>query len=204
MRKAGALILVFLLGLQVFLFAQDENDPAIEIDWDDYSIDLYAAGDQSFIMALGVVFPTVFINNGTVIDHQFTPPIGGAGTLIFNYYLQSYLYTGFEIGLMFLPTIGGNTVFLIPLGARIGTQFLIWRLEFPITLTVGMSWHNYLDLGYFGLFVKAGGAAFYRATSDWSFGITANWSWLPEWTSDPSKNVHGNFLELTLSARYHF
>ncbi|MCL2442136.1 MAG: hypothetical protein FWD13_01565 [Treponema sp.] len=204
MHKAGAFFLILLLGFQVLLFAQDDNDPAIEIDWDDYTIDLYAAGDQSFIMALGVVFPTVFINNGTVIDHQFSPPVGGAGTLIYNYYLQPFLFTGAEIGLMFLPTIGGNTIFLVPLGLRFGTQFLIWRLEFPISLTVGVSWHNYLNLGYFGLFVKAGAAAFYRATSDWSFGLTANWSLFPQWTSDPSKNVYGNFLELTLSARYHF
>ncbi|MCL2764911.1 MAG: hypothetical protein FWD40_06485 [Treponema sp.] len=205
MHKAAAcLILILLLGMPVLLVAQDSNEPEIDIDWDIYTADLYVRGDQTFIISLGVVFPTIFINNGSKIAHQITPPVGGIGLLNYNYYLNSRFYIGAELGGFFLPTLAKNTVFIIPLGASAGTQFLAGRFEFPLFLTVGMAWQNYLNLGYYGLYAKAGGSAYFRATSEWSFGLTTFWSWFPQWTDDPAKNVHGNFLGLTLSARYHF
>jgi len=204
MRKAGILVLISLLGLPFLLFAQDSGNPDVETDWDDFSSELYVTGDQSFIISLGVGIPTIFINNGQIINHQITPPVGGAGSLVYNYHLSPSLFIGFDLGLKFLPTIGGNTLFLIPVGGRVGTQFSIWRFEFPIAFTFGLSWHNYLNFGYFNIFAKAGAAAFFRVNSEWSFGLTANWCLFPEWTSDPAKNVYGNILELLISARYHF
>jgi len=105
---------------------------------------------------------------------------------------------------MFLPTIGGNTLFLIPIGARVGTQFIVWRFEFPVSLSVGVNWHNFLNETYFGMYAKLGGSAFFRVTSEWAFGISATWGWFPEWTNEPRKNIDGNIVELTVSARYHF
>jgi len=205
MRKAGAIFFVLLVGLTVLLTAQEEDDdPSVEIDWDEYSSDLYARGDQTFIISLGTVFPTVFLNNGNFINHNFNPPVGGTGSLVYNYYLNSHFFAGVEVGGMFIPTLGGNMVFIIPLGVRAGYQFNIWKLEFPITVTLGMTWHNYLNKGYYGLYIKSGAAAFFRATSTWSFGLTSSWGWFPEWTSDQSKNVDGNIVDLMLSARYHF
>jgi hypothetical protein len=79
------------------------------------------------------------------------------------------------------------------------------RFEFPIAGTIGVAWQNYLNEGYFGLYMKAGGSAFFRATTYWAFGLTTNWYWFPQWIrEDPSKNVDGHFLDFTLSARYHF
>jgi hypothetical protein len=52
--------------------------------------------------------------------------------------------------------------------------------------------------------MKGGGAVYFRFNSDWSFGINANWYWLPQWTNERSKNVDGNIVDILLSARYHF
>jgi len=204
MRKAFALIFLMLIGFPILLFAQDGDDPAVEPDWDFYTADLYTRGDQTFNISLGTVFPTVFVNQGKKIPHNFKPPVGGTGSLSYNYFLNSHIFVGGEIGGMFLSTLGGNTLYIIPVGIRGGYQFNFWRLEFPLALTVGMTWHRYLNMAYYGFYMKGGGSVFFRFNTDWSFGLNANWFWLPEWTEDPKKNVDGNVIDLTLSARYHF
>jgi len=204
MQKAGVVVLILLMGLPILLSAQDNSDPSIETDWDDYKYDLYAAGDQTFIINLGVVFPVIFLNQGNRIAHQISPPVGGSGSLIYNYYLTSRFFIGGEVSGMFLPTLGGNTVFLIPAGIRVGTQFLRGRFEFPISFTLGASWHKYLNFGHFGVFGKVGASAYYRVSNSWAYGLSANWFMIPQFTGNRSQNVIGNVVTFSLSARYHF
>jgi hypothetical protein len=204
MCKAGVILLILLLGLPVLLVAQENTDPSVETDWDDYIYDLYARGDQTFLISVGLITPTLFINNGKAVHHNIHPPMGGTGTIAFNYYFHARFFLGAELSGMFFPTMGGNVLFIIPLGLRAGTQFIVGRFEFPIAAAVGMSWHTYLDLSHYGLYLKAGGSALYRASAHWAFGVTSNWYWFPEWTGNSRENVFGNFLDFTLSARYQF
>jgi hypothetical protein len=204
MRKAGAVILLLLMGLPLLSAQEEDEDPSVEIDWGDFTNDLYAPGDQIITISLGTVFPTVFLNNGNVINHNFTPPVGGIGFLSFGYFLSSHFFVGGEIGGMFLFTLGKDTLFCTFIGARGGYQFNFWKLEFPLTAVIGMTWHSYLNHLYYGLYVKGGVAAFFRATSEWSFGLATDWSWLPEWPGNKAQNVDGNVLDIMISARYHF
>jgi hypothetical protein len=201
MRKVATILFFLFLGFQ--LAAQDDT-PDVEPDWDDFRDSLYTRGDQTVVISLGTEFPVLFLNNGSVLANKFSPPVGGGGMLAYNYYLNSNFFVGAEISVMFLSTIGENTVFIVPLGARGGYQFNIWKLEFPVSIALGMIWHRYLNMGYYGLYMRAGGAGYFRATHNWSFGLSVDWYWLPQWTDDKSKNVDGNVLGLTLSARYHF
>ena len=92
-----AVILILTTGIPFALSAQ-EDDPAVEPDWIDYHSDLYVAGDQTFIINLGTVFPIVFyhtndnekfkIKTGDIIDMKFSTPVGGTGSLVYNYYLS--------------------------------------------------------------------------------------------------------------------
>jgi hypothetical protein len=66
---------------------------------------------------------------------------------------------------------------------------------------VGFAPQTYLEKKYLGFFVKPGVSAFWRFNPDWSFGLNAAWWWVPQWAA---RTVHGNFLELSVSARYHF
>jgi len=206
MQKASALFLILFLGLSFQLFAQEDSEPEVEPDWeDDFKYELYSEGDQTFSIALGVGFPIAFINQGEKVKkHNIEPPIGGTGALTYIYYLNSRLFTGGEISLLFLPTVAENTVFITSIGAKIGTQFIAGRFEFPISAALGMTIQTYLDLGYFGYYMKAGGCAFYRATNEWSFGVASNFCWYPQWTKDKSKNVDAFFVDLALIARFHF
>jgi len=203
MHKAGAFLLMLLFGLTL-LYAQ-EDEPPPEGDWDIYNQDSYTRGDQTFIISLGTVYPTVFFNNGKYYkNHNFSPPVGGGGTLSYNYYFTKNIFLGGELGGNFLPTLGNNMFYGIFLGARTGYQFYWWRLEFPVNVTLGMTWQRFLGNRYYGLYMKGGGAAYFRFNSEWSFGLSSNWYWLPEWTNEGRKNVDGNMVDVLLSARYHF
>jgi hypothetical protein len=219
MRRVRFLFL--LLGLCWFtgqvLFAQEDEeddntyneDISVETDWDGYVSELYSMGDQTFTIALGVIFPTVFLNNGEVIPHHFNPPVGGTGLLGYTYFLGAHFFLGLEIGLKFNYTLGQNTVFLIPIGLRAGWQFIIHRFEIPLSMTVGLAPQRYLNSSYAGLFVRGGGAAYFRFSPDWSFGLGADWNWYPQWPREngkavPHKNMDANIVAVTLAARYHF
>jgi len=206
MQKASVLLFILFFTFSGLLFAQDINEPDVEPDWNDYKYELYDKGDQTFSISLGVGFPLAFINQGKKVEnHNIEPPIGGTGTLSYVYYLTSKLFTGGELSLLFLPTVAENTIFITSLGGRIGTQFIWNKFEFPIFASLGMSMQTYLDYGYFGYYMKAGGCAFFRATHDWSFGLMSNFCWFPQWIkNDPKKNVDAFFVDISLIARYHF
>lgn len=189
--------------LPLALFAQEDGDPEID-DWEDYTTDLYSMGDQSVVISLGVGFPLGFWNNGEKLESKIEPPIGGTGVLTYNYYLNHFFFLGGDLGLLFLPTIADHTVFLTTLGAKAGAQLVFGRFEFPAFITLGMTIQTYLDFGYFGMFAKAGVSAFFRITHEWSFGFTSHYSWYPQWTNEPAKNVDGHFADIMISGRYHF
>jgi hypothetical protein len=211
MPKAGAFFLLLLLLGGGFVFTQEEEEedpgteegPPIESDWSDYMPSLYSRGDQTFIISLGLIFPVVFLENRAAITHNLFP-VGGTGYLSYNYFLSGNIFLGGEVGVMFDSTLRKNTLFIIPIGFRGGYQFILNRFEFPLALTIGFAPQRYLDLNYLGFFLKPSASAFFRFNPDWSFGINTAWWWVPQWTAEKDKNVDGNFIDLTLSARYHF
>ena len=221
LRKALALLL--LLGLYWFsgqgaVFAQEdgeEKEPSYEEgipeeeEWEGYISDLYSRGDQTITISAGVTFPVVFLNNGSKIPHNFSPPVGGTGSLAYSFFLNSHFFLGGEVGVIFNGTLAKNTVFLVPIGLRVGGQFVIRRFEFPMFGVIGFAPQRYLNLGYIGLMLRGSAGAFYRFSPNWSFGINTDWNWYPQWPMEdgkrvPGKDINANFIGLTLSARYHF
>ena len=200
------------------LFAQEytegeseSDDGYFETDWDGYFPELYSRGDQTFTITLGVIFPAFFynVNSKEFIDHNFSPPVGGAGSLAYTHFLSSNFFLGGEIGIKFNSTLRNHTIFLIPIGLRTGWQFIIKRFEIPLTFTVGFAPTTYLDLEYAGLFLKGGVSGFYRFSPEWSFGLNGEWSWFPQRPKEygkraPSKDIDAHIIDLTISARYHF
>ncbi|MDR0876746.1 MAG: hypothetical protein LBN21_01730 [Treponema sp.] len=217
MQKAGAFFLIALLGIGGgFLFAQEEEAPddvypeetpgedvPIESDWGDYMPALYSAGDQTFTISLGVIFPTIFTDKSGLITHNITP-VGGTGFLGYSYFLDSHFSLGGEIGGMFIATLAKNTLFIIPIGLKVGYQFILGRFELPLGITIGFAPQRYLEKGYFGFFLKPIVGGFFRFNPDWSFGINTAWWWVPQWPKESEKYINGNFIDITLSARYHF
>jgi hypothetical protein len=161
MQKAGIALLLLLLSFPILLYAQEEDDseeePSTDSEWDYYETEFYSVGDKAFIVSFGAVFPTVFLSNGNAITHNLTPPVGYTGLLAYTFFLGSNVFVGGEIQGMVLQTLSRNMLFVIPIGARVGYQFVLSKFEFPISIALGMTFHRYLDLGYYGFYMKGGG-----------------------------------------------
>jgi hypothetical protein len=204
MRKVTAfvffIVFVFFAGLNPPLFAQ-EAESEEEEDWEGVTPSLYSSGDYNFAMSVGVAVPMLFNNTNEIIAPNLN--VGGVGSLAYNYFLTPHIFLGGEIGFMFAGTLGGNMLYVVPFGLRVGYQFVFGKFEFPVSLLVGAAPQTYLETNYFGLFVKPMASVFFRFNPDWSFGLNTAWWFVPEWTQNSSKDMNAHFLELTLSARYH-
>ena len=206
MQRAFVLVLVLLILLSVInLYAQETTDPDDnpdeyypESEWIDYSAPT-SQGDRNFVISLGLLIPTLFGG----IDEGIGLSIGGTGSLAFNYFITQSIFIGAELGGSFNGTRGGNMLYIIPFGARIGYQFWYRRFEFPVSLMIGAAPQRYLEKGYFGPIAKGSASAYWRYNPEWSFGLNSVWWFLPQWPNN-GNNAIGNFLELTLSARHHF
>ncbi|MDR2093933.1 MAG: hypothetical protein LBP76_00240 [Treponema sp.] len=212
MKRRGFpfLVLVLLAVIILPLRAQEEEeeeepeegtDIPIESDWSGSMPSIYSAGDRTFCISAGMIFPTVFFNDSGKITSNVG--FGGTGFLSFQYFLTSRIFVGAELGGMFVPTISKNMFFMVPMGFRIGYQFVISRFEFPLSILIGGAPQRYIEEGYFGLIIKPMASVFFRFNPDWSFGLNAAWWWTPQWPKS-GESMYGNFLELTLSAAYHF
>jgi hypothetical protein len=206
MKKGHCFFLMILFIALVFpLAAQEEEAPGeipIDSDWSDYMPALYARGDQTFVISLGPIIPTLFRGKSGLVENNVK--VGGTGSLSYTYFLNPNFFIGGELGIMFGSTLGKNSLFIVPFGIKAGYQWVFKRFEFPLSLMVGGAPQRYQNYGYFGLILKPMASVFFRYSSDWSFGLNAAWWWVPEWTGESGKNVMGNFLEVTLAARYHF
>jgi len=206
MPRLKNLILIIIMFSCVFsLYAQYDNEPEDNPDeeapeWIDIISAPFSKGDKNFVISLGGIFPTVFTG---VVDNQHGLSIGGCGSLALNYFFTDRFFIGGEIMGMFAGTRAGNMLYIIPFGLRVGYQFWYKRFEFPISILIGAAPQRYVGKDYFGLILKPGVSAFWRFNTDWSFGLNGEWMFVPEWPKN-GNNAIGNFLELTLSARYHF
>jgi hypothetical protein len=192
------------LGTICPLSAQEgggEGELPIDSDWSGIVPPLYARGDQAFVLTGGLILPTLFLHHDGA--HNSNLYLGGTGAFGYTYFLNSQVFIGGELEGMFAGTKGRNTIFMVAFGFKAGYQFVLGRFEFPLSLMIGGCPQKFQDDGYFGLIVKPSASAFFRFNSDWSFGVNADWWWVPQWTGDQTKDVYANFLGITLSARYH-
>ena len=171
--------------------------PPIDNEWYDYDMERYSQGDMIFTITLGVLFPVLFSGTG-----DMGLSLGGTGILSYDIFLTPNIFIGAELGGQFSFSRLGNPFYMIPFGARIGYNIAFSRIEIPITLMLGFAPQLFLSTNYFGPIVKPGVSFFWRFNSDWLFGLNTAWWLVPQWSNE--RDVYGNFLELTLSARYHF
>jgi hypothetical protein len=185
-------------------FGQDEDaDEDIPIEeWDVGTPSLYSSGEQNFSFSVGVVQPMFF--NGEDGRAAKNVNTGYSLLIAYNYYLAPHFFLGGEISGMFATTLGENMLYIVPFGLRVGYEFVFNRFELPVSLMFGAATQKYLETDYFGFFLKPTVSFFFRFNPDWSFGLNTAWWIVPEWTSESRKDMTGHFLEITLSAKYHF
>jgi hypothetical protein len=192
---------VWTIGPGLFLAVAQEGELPIDSEWPEISPDVYSRGDKFFSISLGPLIPLPFIKEST--SYKSKIKVGGTLSLSYNYFFTSHVFFGGELGGMFAQTIAKDFIYIVPMGLRAGYQFILGRFEIPLTLMIGFAPQVRLEENYGGLFVKPSASFFWRFYPDWSFGLNTAWWFVPQWPKE-GINVYGNFLEVTLSARYHF
>jgi hypothetical protein len=208
-QRVFSLLLVVFFGTALVLTASAQEDGEnreipIESEWIVFMPDAYARGDVMFTMAAGALFPILFLDGSTNPAEPYDSKIkvGGNGILGINYFLSPNIFLGGEISLALSGSVN-NILFQFPFGFRAGYQFVFRRFEFPLNIMIGGYSQTYLTKSYFGFFLKPEAGVYWRFNSDWSFGLNAGWWWMPQWPEAGSEYTrYGNFLNLTLSARY--
>jgi hypothetical protein len=181
----------------------DENAGLpISSEWGGISLSGYTLGDKTFNINAGIIVPLFFLSkSGDLMPNKVY--VGGILSLAYHYFWNSHLFFGAVLQWSFAQTLGENFLFLVPIGVTVGYQFVVGRFEFPLSVTLGGMSERYLTYDGYWPFLKPQAACFFRFNSDWSFGINTAWFLVPQWTNTPEKDATGNFMEITLSARYH-
>ena len=207
----GNRVTAFLLFLAIFsvsLTAKDADMPEEDATID---IEYHSMGDQIFSINAGLFFPLFFQNpspgSGEDAISSTNLSLGGTGHLYYGAYLNNNVILGMEIGAMFARSPNRNNFYMVPIMFR-GTyefQFKNNLFTVPVHLGAGISMTSYLDDFHVDMIFKPGAGFFWNQSSDWSFGTNLTYWWVPQiYPSDPDYNRLGNFMDMSLSAVYHF
>jgi hypothetical protein len=164
----------------------------------------YGLGDQVLSISLGPMIPLFYLPNAGAEGTNLT--VGGTGSLAWSAYLTGAIRVGAEIGGVFaFSRPNTNTLLMLPILARAQYVMTFYPFEVPISLGVGMNIVKYGELRNIDLLIKPGASVLWIYDSKWSFGLNLAW-WLDMqfYPSDPTQNRIGNFLEISLSALYHY
>lgn len=187
---------LFILSMPVFAQSNDEQN---EPDQDTvYTYDQNGKGDQFIKIGIMPNFPLNF-------DKQLY--VGGAVQLGYYRFMTNWLAVGGELMAGYDLTKGSNIFTFVPITAGVMFQPTIWKFEFPVTLSLGMAFETCQNKKYFpGFVAKADAGVFFRIAESWSFGLSGQFLFLPQWyTTTPNAGAdYGMFMQATVSARYHF
>ncbi len=179
---------------------------------DDYEgVTAYSRGEQIFSLNGGAIFPIgnfVLFPQGdeTATAALSSTNIGIAGSLKWGAFVIDNLLLGAEINGM-LATTYNRTLTMVPISFAASYYFIYYPFEFPVYLNVGFSLNKLNDLFRVSAFIKPGFGVFWKFNEDWAFGLKTNWWILPEiYFQEEYSNQSriANFIDLSLSAVYHF
>jgi hypothetical protein len=168
---------------------------------------LYGLGDQMFLINAGLQIPLFFQStSGSVAPTNLS--LGGLGSLEVEFYLNNNLTIGGEFGGSFAFSPNSRSLFLVPVTAKISWIFHAYPFDFPVFFGAGIDFMRLNNELYVGPIARPGFGAYWNFNSSWAFGLRAVYWWVPEIYFGPSppadRTRFGNFLELSLSAIYHF
>ena len=189
---------IFFLGGILSLSAQND---------DDRFVPTYSLGNQMLMINAGMFIPLFFQSlSGNMESTNLS--LGGVGSLQWSAYLNNDMTLGIEGGGMFAFSPNGRNLFMLPVTVRYAYILRAFPFEFPLSLAAGFNFTR-LDSQFQILpIVKPGVSAYWNYSPEWAFGVNFIYWWTPNIYQGPSppnnQSRFGNFLEITLSALYHF
>lgn len=191
MKKLFSILAIICL-CTTFVFADEEGD---EYD-DGYVYEQNGSGDQFLTINLAANFPLNF-------GKQINP--GVAASLGYYRFISKNIGLGGDVLIGYNITIGKKSLILVPITFGVLFQPYIGKIEFPLTLNVGIASSSCQGLTYFPSFsMKASVGASYRFTESWSFGLNGYFYWIPQGDPYSNKSDNGLFATAGLFVRYHF
>lgn len=204
-----ALLLLLLLGVTPFGVAQEEAPPedAPPVEAPERFVPTYALGDQLLAINLGPFIPLFFYGGPDgVQDTQLS--IGGTGSLHWSAFLNNNMAVGIEGGGMFALTPNNRTLFMLPLMARYTYFLRAYPWEFPLHLGAGINFSRLEENFKVDPILKPGFSVLWNYNAEWAFGVNISYWWVPQIYRGPDPpsddSRFGNFMDVTLSALYHF
>jgi len=193
-------VTLLILSLAVLSSAQDVQEEFLEP---------YSQGSQTFSINAGLLFPLfmIFPNHSDVIESFGSQlSLGGSGSLEWATFLNNRWSLGVGLGGTFSSTPRKNTFSFIPITANLTYNFLFNSFEVPIILGAGVSLNKVDTQVYFGTVAKIGAGFFWNMDAQWAFGIRTHYWIIPEiyFGTQSENTAFGNFLDLGLSAKFHF
>jgi hypothetical protein len=179
--------------LSIALPAQEA--PAAPAD-ETYAVKINQKGDQFMQFTLLVALPIRPAPDKLLL--------GGEGTIGYLRFLTGEVAVGATLDFGYHATVGGNIFYYLPISAKVLYQATRGRMEFPLALSVGGAFENYLDRTYFGLYARPEFGAYYRFRPDWSIGAGVGASLMPQIYEDAGNNYLGVIADIGISGRYHF
>ena len=194
MKRFISIVSAILL-LSAAVFADDYYEDDEEYD-DGYVYEQNGAGDQFLKIDLAANFPLNF-------GEKLYPGMGAS--VGYYYFLTNNIALGGDAILGYNLSIGKKPLVTIPITFGAMYQPYIGKFEFPLMLNVGFATVTCQTMMYFpALSVKFSAGAYYRYSESWSFGLSTNTFWIPQWFKNSDYNDNGIFTTAGLTVRYHF
>lgn len=164
----------------------------------------YSLGDQTLSLNLGGFIP-LFLVGGSPQIGSTNLSLGGVGSIDWAAYLAAHWRIGASLGGTFTFDPNFTALLMVPIIAKISYLIDFYPWEIPLTFGAGMNIIKYSADSTIDLLLKPGTGFFWTYNSSWSFGVNLNYWWDMQFTSASSLGfVAGNFLEISLSALYHY
>ena len=164
----------------------------------------YALGDQTLSINAGLFLPLFFVSNQSGGLAGTNLSIGGVGSIDWAAYLAPRVRIGAAIGGTFTFDPNWTALLMVPIVAKVSYLIDFYPWEVPLTFAGGINIIKYSDASTIDLLIKPGTGLLWTYNSSWTFGLNLNYWWDMQFASDPSQSRIGNFLELSLSALYHY
>ncbi|MDR1894241.1 MAG: hypothetical protein LBQ61_06060 [Spirochaetales bacterium] len=199
MRKNLLALCAGLVFLMTFSLAAQEDDDAY--------IPTYVLGDQ-MLMINGGLFTPLFYQTLSGDIHSTHLTVGGVGSIQWSGYLNNDMSIGAEGGGMFAFTPNDNNLFMLPVTIRYSYFLRKYPFDFPLSIAAGVNFLRLNSVFRILPILKPGISAYWNYDSSWAFGLNIFYWWTPDLYAGPEPpqehSRFGNFIEFSLSARYHF
>lgn len=191
-----AILLALLLVLSAPLLpAQDDTGEALAI---------YSLGQVSMSLNAGMFIP-LFIQSFSGDYAKSNLRLGAVGSLQLGVHLDNHWLLGTEVAGMYVKDIRDNPLLMLPITLKGSYFFHIFPFEIPVYLGAGINLMKLADQRQIDFILKPGFSSYWKYSSAWAFGMNfVYWLDFQSWKEDPDKARMGNFLEISLSAKYNF